>query len=178
MDFVYRVGTGTQTINIETTDGASRIAFNYYRSLSNLAPLTIGSSRLDLLFETPDILYYDLSTMRKAVSLVYSPMSSVEDSAVSTYATVNTFDFHRRPLFEITNSDSKLLRAWFDLTEKDFSELDFSKLILIDGTYFRLSKLEYRVGSRMATYCELMKVLNFESFKPSTIPPPPNTTPF
>jgi len=172
---MLRVGTGTEEINIETTDGATRTAFNYYRSLSNLSPIVVlgGGFRMDLLFQTPDILYYDLSTMRRASNCVFSPMSSTIVAASSIYATVNTFDFHRRPLLEITNSDSKLVKAYFNLTEKDLSELDFSKFVLIDGTYYRLAKVEYRVGSNESSYCELMKVLNFPiSSLLNTTPPP------
>jgi hypothetical protein len=59
---------------------------------------------------------------------------------------------------EITDKDSKLLAAWFKLTNKDIFNLDFSKLIHIDGTYYRLNKVIDWDGD--VCKCELLNVIN------------------
>lgn len=59
---------------------------------------------------------------------------------------------------EITDKDSKLLSAYFKLTNKDIFNLDFSKLIHIDGTYYRLNKVIDWDGD--VCKCELLNVVN------------------
>lgn len=62
---------------------------------------------------------------------------------------------------EITDKDSKLLTAHFKLSHKDIYELDFSKLIHIDGSYFRLNKIEdWNATTPDVCKCELLKVIN------------------
>lgn len=43
---------------------------------------------------------------------------------------------------EITDKDSRLITAWFRLTDLDIAQLDFSKFIWIDGNLYRLNKIE------------------------------------
>ncbi len=60
---------------------------------------------------------------------------------------------------EITDKDSKLLSARFYLTPKDILELDFSKLIVIDGVLFRLNSIkDYNVSEVSDCEVELIKV--------------------
>jgi hypothetical protein len=62
---------------------------------------------------------------------------------------------------EITDKDSKLLAATFRLSNKDISELDFSKFIYLDGSYWRLNKIiDYNSASPDLCRCELLKVIH------------------
>lgn len=61
---------------------------------------------------------------------------------------------------EITDKDSKLLTAWFKLTNSDIYNLDFSKFIYIDGSYFRLNKIiDWNASDPEVCKCELLKVI-------------------
>lgn len=62
---------------------------------------------------------------------------------------------------EITDKDSKLLTAWFKLSNKDIYDLDFSKPIYVDGSYFRLNKIiDWNANEPDLCKCELLKVIN------------------
>ena len=61
---------------------------------------------------------------------------------------------------EITDKDSKLLRATFKLTNSDIYNLDFGKFIYIDGSYFRLNKIiDWNASEPDLCQCELLKVI-------------------
>jgi hypothetical protein len=61
---------------------------------------------------------------------------------------------------EITDKDSKLLAAYFKLTNSDIYNLDFSKFIYIDGSYFRLNKIiDWNANEPDVCKCELLKVI-------------------
>jgi hypothetical protein len=63
-------------------------------------------------------------------------------------------------MYEIIDKDSKLLTATFRLNEQDINQLDFSKLIYIDGILYRLSKIiDYNASERDVCKVELLKVL-------------------
>ena len=62
---------------------------------------------------------------------------------------------------EITDKDSKLLTAWFKLTAADIFELNFSKLIYCEGSYWRLNKIEdWNASQPDVCKVELLKVIN------------------
>lgn len=59
---------------------------------------------------------------------------------------------------EITNKDSKLVRAWFNLSPQDINQLDFKRLVKVDNTYFKLNKIEnYKPLGNELTRAELFK---------------------
>lgn len=61
---------------------------------------------------------------------------------------------------EITDKDSKLLTCNVRLTDKDIYNLDFSKLIYIDGSLWRLNKvIDYNPMTEDTTKCEFLKVI-------------------
>ena len=61
---------------------------------------------------------------------------------------------------EITDKDSKLLSAYFKLNNNDIYNLDFSKFIYIDGSYFRLNKIiDWNANEPDVCKCELLKVI-------------------
>lgn len=62
---------------------------------------------------------------------------------------------------EITNPNSTILTASFWLTSMDIRTLDFAKNILIDGTMWRINKVEgYDPLSNKPTKVELLKVID------------------
>jgi hypothetical protein len=62
---------------------------------------------------------------------------------------------------EITDKDSKLLTAKVKLNYKDIYTLDFSKLIYIDGSLFRLNKIiDYNATNEDTCTAEFIKVIN------------------
>ena len=62
---------------------------------------------------------------------------------------------------EITDKDSKLLSAYFKLTNRDIYNLDFSKFIYLDGSYFRLNKIiDWNANEPDVCKVELLKVIN------------------
>lgn len=61
---------------------------------------------------------------------------------------------------EITDKDSKLLTAHFKLKNKDIYDLDFSKLIYVDGSYWRLNKIvDWNASEPEVCKCELLKAI-------------------
>jgi hypothetical protein len=62
---------------------------------------------------------------------------------------------------EITDKDSKLLTAKVKLNYKDIYTLDFSKLIYIDGSLFRLNKIiDYNATNEDTCTVEFLKIIN------------------
>jgi hypothetical protein len=80
----------------------------------------------------------------------------------TTYPTNNLFNTYHLPyLLEITNIESKLLTCRVYLTALDIYQLDFSKYIWINGTLFRLNKIEsYDPMDYRTTQINLLKVIN------------------
>lgn len=74
---------------------------------------------------------------------------------------------------EITNKDSKLLSASFYLTPLDVMKLDFSKLIYLDGSLFRLNAIkDYNLSKPSDCVVELLKV-NSVNYTEATDPESP-----
>lgn len=64
-------------------------------------------------------------------------------------------------LAEITDKDSRLLTATFKLANKDIYNLDFSKLIWVDGVLYRLNKIEdFNASKEDTSKVELVKIIN------------------
>ena len=62
---------------------------------------------------------------------------------------------------EITDKDSKLLTCKMKLDYKDIYQIDFSKLIYLDGALWRLNKItDFNVTKGEAVSVELIKVIN------------------
>jgi len=62
---------------------------------------------------------------------------------------------------EITDKDSKILSGTFKLDYKDIYGLDFSKLIYIDGSLFRLNKIsDFNATNEDTCNVELVKIIN------------------
>lgn len=97
----------------------------------------------DLNFGTPEELYFDLQTQYPAANLF------------------NGFWFDY--VAEITDKDSKLMTAYFRLTEMDIYGLDFARLIYIDGALWRLNRvIDFNPFGMESTAVELLKVMELE----------------
>jgi hypothetical protein len=79
----------------------------------------------------------------------------------SSYTAANLFNgYWSEYIAEITDKDSKLLTCSLKLNEVDIYNLDFSKLIYIDGSLWRLNKvLDYNPMDFNLTKVELLKVI-------------------
>lgn len=77
------------------------------------------------------------------------------------YPTANLFNgYWSDYIAEITDKDSKLLSCYVLLKELDIYSLDFAKLIYIDGSLWRLNKVEdYNPINYDTTKCEFLKVI-------------------
>lgn len=75
---------------------------------------------------------------------------------------VHQFNVYWSPyMAEITDKDSKLLTCYMKLNSADVFDLDFSKLIYVDGSYWRLNKIEdWNAAEPDVCKVELLKVIN------------------
>lgn len=94
----------------------------------------------DLNFGTPYELYFKLAT---------------------PYPTANIFNaFWSEYIAEISDKDSKLMTCELYLTTKDIYSLDFSHLIYIDGTLFKLNNIQdFNPIDTKATKAEFLRVI-------------------
>jgi hypothetical protein len=74
----------------------------------------------------------------------------------------NMFNLYWSTLMaEITDKDSKMLTAMFKLSKNDIYNIDFSKLVYVDGSLFRLNKInDYNANREDVCQVELLKVIN------------------
>ena len=129
--------TGVTSYNIKNggTTLGSATAYGYGGHLDD--PFT---PQADILFGTPEELYFTLTGQYPAANLF----------------TGYWFDY----VAEITDKDSKLMTAYFKLTEIDIYALDFSKLIYIEGTLWRLNRIiDFNPLNEAPTAVELLKVM-------------------
>jgi hypothetical protein len=83
---------------------------------------------------------------------------------VTLYTTDNLYGYHERFIREIISKFGKQLTAKIMLDSKDIGELDFKKLIQIDGVMFRLQKVSnYDSGKYLSTESEFIRLIEAES---------------
>jgi hypothetical protein len=89
---------------------------------------------------------------------------------VTLYTTNNLYGYHERFIREIISKFGKQLTAKSMLQSKDIGELDFKKLIMIDGVMFRLQKISnYDSGKNTATETEFIRLVQAESAQTYTV---------
>lgn len=75
------------------------------------------------------------------------------------------FDTYYHNMFEMLKSKPKLRTAYFDLKAKDIVYLDFTKLIYLDGIYWRINKVvDYQPSKNEPTKVELIEWLQVGTF--------------
>lgn len=152
-------GSGNEQIE-DSTDHVIRIlqakkveGVQTYAILNGLTPITNltkygygghlddpDAPMADLNFGAPSQLYFQLTTDYPAANLFNGYWSDY--------------------VAEITDKDSKVLTCNVKLTNMDIYSLDFSKLIYIDGTLWRLNKVsDYNPSVDDTTKCEFLKVI-------------------
>lgn len=110
---------------------------------------------LDILFGIPRELYYSNNT---------------ETNAIYRYTDGNLFNTYWKNFVDTyTNKDAKKIIAYLQLTPVDMNNLDFRKLIYINGVlFYLLSVTDYKPNNDESTKVELLKVLNLPAFVPTT----------
>ena len=135
-------------LNLATNLG-SNTAYLYAGHLNN--PTTPTD---DINYGAPQQLYFNLTS------------GDLSNNLFNTY--------YSSYLAEITDKDSRLLTAFFNLTDLDIFNLDFSKFIFIDGGVYRINKIiDYAPENNELTKVDLLRVVNKEYFD---APPLPTTT--
>ncbi len=113
------------------------------------------SATFDLNFGVPYNVYYDWNFGSKS-SPVYT------DSNLYT-------NYWHQTIKEITNKNSKVLEAYFDLSIFDFITLSFRKQYFIKEAYYRLISVEdFDVSGTKLTKCKLLKVDREAAYTTST----------
>jgi hypothetical protein len=75
--------------------------------------------------------------------------------------------FHQNTLVEITDKNSKLLTAYFDLSPLDIAQFDFRDKIFIDNVYWRVNKIiDYTPVNNELTKVELFSPIDPYLFVP------------
>lgn len=82
-------------------------------------------------------------------------------SLAVSYPAANLFNgFWSDYIAEISDKNSKLMSCWLKLTEFEIVNLDFSKLVWIDGALWRLNKIvDFNPMDPGPTLCEFSKVI-------------------
>lgn len=89
---------------------------------------------------------------------------------VTLYTTNNLYAYHERFIREIISRYGKQLTAKAMLYSKDIGELNFKKLIMIDGVMFRLQKVSnYDSGKNNSTETEFIRLVEAESAQTYTV---------
>lgn len=89
---------------------------------------------------------------------------------VTLYTTNNLYAYHERFIREIISKFGKQLTAKVMLNSKDIGELNFKKLINIDGVMFRLQKVNnYDSGKDTSTETEFIRLTEAESAQTYTV---------
>ncbi len=100
------------------------------------------NSTVDLCFGTPQKIYYN-SLLNTSIDYTGNNLFAV---------------FYQTMIDEITNKDSKIVRAFFRLRPLDILQLDFSYLYYFKGQYFRLNRIiDHMIGVEQVTECEFIK---------------------
>jgi hypothetical protein len=138
-------------LNLATNLG-SNTAYLYAGHLNN--PTTPND---DINYGAPQQLYFNLTS------------GDLSNNLFNTY--------YSSYLAEITDKDSRLLNAYFNLTDLDIFNLDFSKFIYIDGGLYRINKvMDYSPENNELTKVDLLRVIEKEYIEQPPLPTTTSTT--
>jgi hypothetical protein len=130
--------TGVSTWHIRNNNSNVSSALTAYGYAGHLDNPNIPTA--DINFGVPNELYFNITT---------------------DYPTANLYNaFWSEYINEIIDKDSKLLTCNIYLKTTDIYSLDFSKLIYIDGSLWRLNKvIDFNPNVPDSTKCEFLKVI-------------------
>jgi len=93
-----------------------------------------------------------------------------------TYTDNNLYNrFYSRQVNQLTDQNSRVVTAWFNLDELDIKNFSFRNVIYVGtplNAYFYVNKImDYNVMARQSTQVELLKLTEYDSFTPAELPP-------
>jgi len=92
----------------------------------------------------------------------YDDATGVYASSVSSKG---LFETYYKNMFEMLKAKPRLRTVYIDLKVKDIVSLDFTKLIYIDGVYWRINKVvDYQPNKNQSTKVELVEWLQLGTF--------------
>jgi hypothetical protein len=145
--FIVQLGpmtTGTWTHIDEASVGHVESSYPYVGHIDSLT-----SPSFDFNFGVPDEVYYN----------------------ATSYTANNLYIYHKTFIQELVSKFGKQLTCHIMLRPEDISSLNFRKLINIDASVYRLSKIsDYQSGKYTSTKVELIRIIDGEgiqSFVPS-----------
>jgi hypothetical protein len=144
--FIVQLGdmrTGTWNHRNGSNVDTVRTTYPYVGHLDS-----IGTPTFDLNFGVPQIVYY----------------------TALAYTNNNLYSYHETFIKEIVSRYGKLVTLNVMLNSSIINQLDFKKLILIDGVVYRLQKInDFDPGKEDSTQIELIRILQGDSA--ATTPP-------
>ena len=138
----------------ETITSNSNLSSGY---LSNIYPQATSINFED---SSSPVLSYGNATIRnyKDVTNNYSPATTGK----------GLFETYYKNMFEMMKGKPRLRTVYIDLKVTDIVNLDFSKLVYIDGVYWRLSRVvDYQPNKNKSTKVELIEWLQLGTFAAS-----------
>jgi hypothetical protein len=112
---------------------------------------------LSLLWDTPKKVYYNYPA--------------------ATYTDNNSYNrFYSRQINQITDKNSKIVKAYFNLDKSDIHDFDFRKVVYVGkplDSYFYVNAIpNYDVLNPKSTMVELLKLADYNAFMPTIISVP------
>ena len=94
----------------------------------------------------------------------------------TSYTTNNLYNrFYSRQVNQLTDQNSRVVTAWFNLDELDIKNFSFRNVIYVGyplSSYFYVNKImDYNVMNRQSTQVELLKLIEYDAFVPEALPP-------
>lgn len=144
---MYYGGLRNISGRLKIYSGTTLYSYAYYPYCGHVDNPT--SPNLDLCFEIPKALYYN----------------------TSIYTTANLYNMYWKQFIEeITDKDSKIVKAYFRLTAVDIFNLNFRCPVQIDGINYRINKiLDYDPDNDEVCSVELSKVRQGVKFIPYSV---------
>ena len=93
--------------------------------------------------------------------------------STTNYTSNNLYHYYEKFIKELISRFGKQITCSMMLKPSDINSLDFRKLISIDGVVYRLQKVvDYQSGKNTSTTVELIRIIEGEGIKTTTISPP------
>ena len=94
----------------------------------------------------------------------------------TSYTTNNLYNrFYSRQVNQLTDQNSRIVTAWFNLDELDIKNFSFRNVVYVGhplNAYFYVNSIkDYNVMNRQSTEVELLKLQEYDYFEPEIIPP-------